>query len=162
MLSDSAGSARERTYWSFSGPDAWRMSVSKVSAAFVADPELVAALETQATPVAVVPGHALFREGDAPAGVYLVKGGEVTLKTRHDGDVVLRLRAGAGSLLGVPAVVGAKPYSLTAEVERGAEVSMLSCEDFLHLMRTDPCLSFHVLRVLSEEVRFAREALARM
>jgi CRP-like cAMP-binding protein len=60
------------------------------------------------------------------------------------------------------AVIGAKPYSLTAIVQEGAEVSTLSGEDFIHLMRTDPLLSFHVLRVLAEEVRFAREALAHL
>jgi CRP-like cAMP-binding protein len=138
------------------------MSVPRISTAFVADPELIAQLEKQAKPVAAVPGRTLFRQGDAPAGVYLLKRGEVTLKTRSDGDAVLNVRAGAGSLLGVPAVVGGKPYSLTAEVEAGAEVSMLSSEDFIHLMRTEPLLSFHVLRMLAEQVRFGREVLAHL
>ena len=158
----SSDSARNPIYWSFSGPDSWRMSVPRISTAFVADPALIAQLDKRARPVTVAPGQALFRQGDAPAGVYLLKRGEVTLKTRSDGDAVLNVRAGAGSLLGVPAVVGAKPYSLTAEVEAGAEVSMLSSEDFVHLMRTDPCLSFHVLQVLAEQVRFGREVLAHL
>jgi CRP-like cAMP-binding protein len=66
---------------------------------------------------------------------------------------------GAGSLLGLPAVIGAKPYSLTAEALEGAELSLLTREDFIDLMQTDPLLSFQVLRVLAEEVRFARESL---
>jgi CRP-like cAMP-binding protein len=158
----SSDSARNPIYWSFSGPDSWRMSIPQVSTAFLADPELIAELEKQATPVTAPPGRTLFRQGDAPAGVYILKSGEVLLKTRSDGDAVLNVRAGAGSLLGVPAVVGQKPYTLTAIVHEGAEVSMLSSDDFVHLMRTDPCLSFHVLRMLAAEVRFAREVLAHL
>jgi CRP-like cAMP-binding protein len=67
-----------------------------------------------------------------------------------------------GSLLGVPAVVANKPYSLTAEAEEGAEVCVVPGEDFVRLMRSDPALSFHVLQVLAEEVRFARETLSHL
>jgi len=59
-------------------------------------------------------------------------------------------------------VVGSKPYSLTAKAVDGAEVSVLTCDDFVHLMNTEPTLSFRVLRVLAEEVRFAREAFAQL
>lgn len=158
----SLDSSRNPIYWSFSGPDSWRMSVTSTSTAFVGDPELVAELEKLATPVKLASGRSLFRKGDAPTGVYIVKKGEVTLTTRSDGDAVLSVRAGAGSLLGMPAVVGAQPYSLTAEAQEGAEVSLLSCEDFVHLMHTDPCLSFRVLQVLAAEVRFAREAISHL
>jgi CRP-like cAMP-binding protein len=158
----SSDTARNPIYWSFSGPDSWRMSVPRVSTAFVGDPELIAELEKQAKPVTVAPGRTLFRQGDAPAGVYIVKKGAVTLKTRSDGDAVLNVQAGAGSLLGLPAVVGAQPYSLTAEAQEGAEVVLLSSEDFVHLMCTDPRLSFRVLQVLAAEVRFAREAISHL
>lgn len=73
---------------------------------------------------------------------------------------MLTARVGAGSLLGVPAVIGAKPYSLTAEVIKGAKVSLLTAEYFVHLMHTEPTLSFRLLQVLAAEVRFAREALS--
>jgi CRP-like cAMP-binding protein len=49
-----------------------------------------------------------------------------------------------------------------AEAMEGAEVCMVNCEDFLHLMHTDPQLSFRVLQVLAEEVRYAREALSHL
>jgi CRP/FNR family transcriptional regulator, cyclic AMP receptor protein len=138
------------------------MSVPKTSSAFVAEAELMEALEKLGRPAASGRGGVLFRQGDAPAGVYLVQQGTVTLETRSDGDAVLRVQVPAGSLLGVTAVVSAKPYTLTATVEEGAEVSMLSSKDFLHLLRTDPRLSFHVLRMLAEQVRFGREVLAHL
>jgi CRP-like cAMP-binding protein len=132
------------------------------SSAFVADPELVEELEKRATRVAVSPDGVLFHQGDAPTGVYILTKGSAKLTSITDGDPLLSVSTGAGSLLGVPAVVGTKPYSLTAEALEGAEVSVLSCEDFVHLMHTEPALSFRVLQVLAEEVRFARETLARL
>jgi CRP-like cAMP-binding protein len=132
----------------------------QVSSAFVADPELVEELEKRATPVAVSAGEVLFHQGDPPSGVYILSKGSAKLTSVTDGDPMLTVRTGAGSLLGVPAVVGTKPYTLTAEALEGAEVSVLSCEDFVRLMHTEPALSFRVLQVLAAEVRFARESLA--
>jgi CRP-like cAMP-binding protein len=149
-------------YWSFSGPDSWRMSVDKVSSAFVADVELVSELEKRAHPIAIAADHILFRQGDAPKGVYILRKGLAKLTSQSDGDAILSVQAGAGSLLGVPAVVGGKPYSLTAEAMDGAEFSLLSSDDFVHLMHTEPALSFRVLQVLAEEVRFARESIAHL
>jgi CRP-like cAMP-binding protein len=149
-------------YWSFSGPDSWRMSVSQPSSAFVADPELIEELEKRAARAEVRPDRILFRQGDEPDGVYILRKGTATLTSKSDGDAILKVQAGPGSLLGVPAVVGAKPYSLTAEAMEGAEISVLSCEDFVHLMHTEPSLAFRVLQVLAEEVRFARESLSHL
>ena len=134
--------------------------MTQASSAFVADTELIKELEKQSKPITVGSDGVLFHQGDAPTGVYILRKGTARLTSKSDGDAILSIRAGAGSLLGVPAVVGAKPYSLTAEALEGAEVSMLSSDDFVRLMSTKPSLSFRVLRVLAEEVRFAREALS--
>jgi CRP-like cAMP-binding protein len=134
--------------------------VSQVSTAFVADPELIVALEKRARSIDLGSNRVLFRQGDAPIGVFILRKGTATLTRRLDGDEVLTVEVGAGSLLGMPAVIGAKPYSLTAEAMEGAELSLLTGEYFVHLMHTEPGLSFRVLQVLAEEVRFAREALS--
>jgi CRP/FNR family transcriptional regulator len=138
------------------------MTVPQVSSAFVADPELIEELEKRAKPIEVPANRVLFRQGDAPTGVYLIRKGVASLTSQSDGDALLDVQAGAGSLLGVPAVVGGKPYSLTAQALDGAEVSLLTCDEFVHLMHTEPTLSFRVLQVLAEEVRFAREALSHL
>jgi len=153
---------RSPIYWSFSGPDSWRMSVAHSSSAFVADPELLEDLEKRAKPVAIGVDRVIFRQGDAPKGVFIVCKGVVRLTTRSDGDAVLSVQAACGSLLGVSAVVGAKPYSLTAEALLGSEIKVLSSDEFIHLMRTEPNLSFRVLQVLAEEIRFARESLSHL
>jgi CRP-like cAMP-binding protein len=138
------------------------MPVSPLSTAFVADPELMKELEKRATPVDVGGDRVLFRQGEAPVGVYLLRKGIASLTNRSDGDPLLDVQAGAGSLLGVPAVVGAKPYTLTAKALEGAEVSLMKCEDFVHLMHTEPALSFRVLQLLAAEVRFARDTFSEL
>jgi CRP-like cAMP-binding protein len=132
--------------------------VTQISSAFVADPELLAELEQRAESVAVGADGILFRQGEAPTGVYIVRRGSATLTSGANGVKIMKFYAGEGSLLGVPAVVGGKLYSLTAEAGPDAEISMVTCEDFLHLMHTEPLLAFRVLQVLAEEVRSAREA----
>ena len=135
--------------------------VTQVSSAFVADPDLIRELEKRSRPVASGTDRVLFREGDEPTGVFILRKGTARLTSRSQGAAMLSIRAGAGSLLGLPAVIGTKPYTLTAEALEGAELSMLTCEDFVNLMNTQPSLSFRVLQVLAEEVRFARETLSR-
>jgi len=138
------------------------MSVPKVSTAFVADSELIEELEKRAKPITLGSDRVLFHQGDAPTGVFILRKGTATLSSRSDGDAILSIDAGPGSLLGVPAVIGMKPYSLTAIALEGEEVSVLSCDVFIQLMNTEPTLSFRVLQVLAEEVRFAREAIAHL
>ena len=55
----------------------------------------------------------------------------------------------------------ASPYSQTDLTECLTWVT-LTCGDCVHLMHTEPTLSFRVLQVLAEESRFVREALAQL
>jgi CRP/FNR family transcriptional regulator len=133
--------------------------MTQVSSAFVADLELNQELEKRSKPISLGTDRVLFHQGDAPTGVYLLRKGAATLTRQLSDEAIFSVQVGAGSLLGLPAVIGAKPYSLTAEALEGAELSLLTREDFIDLMQTDPLLSFQVLMVLAEEVRFARELL---
>lgn len=133
--------------------------MTNVSSAFVADPDLLRQLETRAKPIAVGPDHIIFRQGEEPFGLYILRKGIASLTRESKGEPTMQVLAGEGSLLGLPAVIATKPYSLTAEALDGAELSLLSRSDFNDLMRADPLLSFQLLKVLAEEVRFAREAI---
>jgi CRP-like cAMP-binding protein len=83
--------------------------------AFLADPELFQVLEKRATAVECDVEHVLFRQGDPPVGLYvLAKGGATVTMTSEDGDSLLSVEAAPGSVLGLPAVIGNQPYSLTA------------------------------------------------
>jgi CRP-like cAMP-binding protein len=133
--------------------------MKQFSSAFVAEPQLLEELERRSTPIALGEDRVLFREGDQPTGVYIVWKGTALLTRGSNGETVLTVEAPAGSLLGLPAVVGTKTYSLTAVAQEDAEMSVVSCEDFVDLMQ-EPYLAFQVLKVLAEEVRFARETLS--
>ena len=132
----------------------------QLSSAFVADRDLLEELERRSQPIALGEDRVLFRQGDAPTGVYIVRRGSALLTSGSNGETVLSVEAGIGSLLGVPAVIASKTYSLTAEALEGAELSVMSREDFVDLMQTEPHFAFEVLKVLAAEVRFARETLS--
>ena len=128
--------------------------------AFLANPELIAALEKRSTAIPCNGEQVLFRQGDAPAGVYILHLGEVTLTLESaKGKPILATQAGAGSLLGLPGLVGNEPYTLTAVARKGAEVSFVSRDQFTALMQSDPLLSLNILQVLAAEVRSARMAI---
>jgi CRP/FNR family transcriptional regulator len=131
------------------------------SFAFVADSNLIQALEKKSKQVVCGVDQVLFRQGEPPIGVYILRSGEAALiMTSEAGEVVMCLRATAGSLLGLPAIIGNEPYTLTAKARKGSDVSFVSREDFEDLMRAEPSLTLNVLKVLATEVRAARKALS--
>lgn len=130
------------------------------SSAFQADPELLAALDARCAPMTCVQEKLLFRQGDAPTGLYILRRGQATLTmTSVTGDLLLDTPVNAGALLGLPGVIGNQPYSLTAVVAAGSELGFISVKDFSELMLKEPALALSVLRVLAAEVRTARTAI---
>jgi CRP-like cAMP-binding protein len=140
--------------------DSWRLPVNLDPSAFVADPELISGLEMQSTPVVCHEDRVLFRQGDSPVGLYILKSGAVTLTmSTLSGKELVSIQALPGSLLGLPGIIGDEPYALNAVAHAGAHLSFLTRDIFTGLMRSDPSLAFQVLQVLAAEVRSARSAL---
>ena len=131
--------------------------------AFVADPELVLALDERSTPIPCADGQVLFHQGDAPTGLYILNSGEVTLTmTSPKGETVMHVKAPAGSLLGLPGLIGNQPYTLTAIASKNAQCRFVPRAEFTGLMQSDPTLSLKILQVLAAEVRSARRAIANL
>jgi CRP-like cAMP-binding protein len=130
------------------------------SSAFVADRELIEALEQHSTTIICDEDRLLFNQGDDPSGLYILHHGDATL-TMHspNGDQALCMTTSGDSLLGLPALVGHEPYSLSAKARKGSDLSFVSREDFDELMQTMPSLPLKILHVLAAEVRAARQAL---
>jgi CRP-like cAMP-binding protein len=129
--------------------------------AFLADPELIQALEKRSTTISCGGDCVLFRQGEVPAGLYVLDEGETTLTMASPaGDQVMSVEARANSLLGLPGLIGNEPYTLTAIARDGARLSFVTREDFTALMQTDPRIGIKVLQVLAAEVRSARRALS--
>lgn len=128
--------------------------------AFVADSELIQALEKQSSVIVCGRDLILFRQGDVPEGLYILDKGEATLIMRDSaGGEVMSVEALPGSLLGLPGLIGNMSYTLTAIGHKDAELSYVTRDDFITLIRTNPHLSLKVLEVLAAEVRSARQAI---
>jgi CRP-like cAMP-binding protein len=131
--------------------------------AFLADSELLEALEERSMPICCDEDRVLFSQGDASVGLYVLSNGEVTLTmdSAHDGPVFSCV-ATAGSLLGLPGLIGNQPYSLTAIARSGSQVSFIPRDDFNRLMQSELPLMVKILQVLAAEVRSARQAITRI
>jgi CRP-like cAMP-binding protein len=108
-------------------------------------------------------GSIVFHQGDAASGVYIVRKGKIRLFIRNPvtQQITFDRSAGPGSLLGLPAVFGDKPYSMSAEVLEEAELGFLERNRFMSLMEQDGRLCMRCLQMLSDEVRIARTAASR-
>ncbi len=136
------------------------MTVEFDASAFVADPELVGALEKRSMALPCDSDRVLFRQGESADGIFILRGGKVTLTMSDETNgTVMSVETGTGSLLGLPGLIGNQPYSLSAVASRGSEVRFVSRDQFTTLMQSDPQLAIKILQVLAAEVRSARRAL---
>ena len=132
-------------------------SLSAISVA----PELARELEPRSTPMLVEEGAVLFRQGDPPGHVYYVKSGEISLTIRASGNIIMRVSARTGSLLGLPSGITNEPFTMTAHTVRKAEICRIDRAQFSGMMAENPQLNTNVLEILAAEVCAVRRAMAR-
>jgi CRP-like cAMP-binding protein len=126
---------------------------------FMADCTLTQALQKRSIPLPCLDGRMLFRQGETPQGLYILKNGKASLQMKgENGAEVLHLTVGPGSILGIPAVAAKEPYSLSAMACARAQVDFIGLSDFEDFMKMEPSLFPLVLSVLAGEVRSARIA----
>ncbi len=129
--------------------------------AFVVEPELFAKLRPHAVHLECPEARRLFGQGENPSGLYLLFSGEATMILENEyGAPLIVTSIAPGSILGLPALVSDKPYSLTAIAKRGARVGHVACETFYSLLQSEPMLALMVVRVLASEVRSSRVAIS--
>ena len=127
---------------------------------FVADRTLTQALEKRSVSVPCLKEQALFKQGEAARGLYILKSGKASLVMNAENGVeVMRLTIGPGSILGIPAVVTKEPYTLSAKACLGSDVCFVELSDFEEMMQAEPSLFPLVLEILATEIRAARIAL---
>jgi CRP/FNR family transcriptional regulator, polysaccharide utilization system transcription regulator len=128
--------------------------------AFLADSDLIQALEKRATPIVCNEDRKLFNQGDPAVGLYILSQGEAVVSMDAGDDAIaFSCTASAGSLLGLPGLIANQPYSLTAVARKGARIGFISKDEFNSLMQTEPPLMVKILQVLAAEVRSARLAI---
>lgn len=119
-------------------------------------------LEHLSKPLNLGPERVLCREGDQPRRFYLLKSGQAVFTVHSDGEVVPCFAVGAGSMIGLSAILAHTPFALTATVSPEAEVRQIDAQEFLTLIENRPDRYMCVLRILAEETHRAHQALAEL
>ncbi len=129
--------------------------------AFVAEPDLFSVLRKHALAMDCRVDTPLFRQGEEPTGLHILQGGEATMILEDPQRLeVASVPLAPGALLGLPALISDKPYSMSAVAKAGAQVGFVTRHTFSALMLSEPLLAMMVLRVLAAEVHSARSAIA--
>ena len=130
--------------------------MNQVPSECVDDCELAAAIEARSKLQCISNKRHLFRQGQAAERLFLLHAGEVVLTARQPDRSIIGFRAVPGSLIGLPAIAGNQPYSMTATVRKYSELYSISLLTFREIVGKNPRLSFRVLEILAAEVKSAR------
>jgi len=96
-------------------------------------------------------GAVLFSEEQAPQGVFIVRSGAVKLSVNStDGRTLIVRFAESGDVLGLPATLTGKPYSLTAEAIEPAQLQLIARRNFLDFLREHGDVALRVAQQLGE------------
>jgi|SRR5208283_2205538 len=119
-------------------------------AGHIAPLNLQLALEQRCEKVCKPRFSVLFRRGEKAFGMFVVLSGKVTLDFEVDSP--LARSYGSGALLGLPATVTRRSYSMTATVTEDAELGFLTAEALDSLLHERPALCQQLLAILAERV----------
>jgi len=94
----------------------------------------------------------LFKRGEAAFGMFLVMRGKVTLDFGVDGSCSLNGAYGPGALVGLPAALTGRTYSMTATVTNDAELGFISSKDLKGILLQQPALCRQLLDILNAKI----------
>lgn len=101
----------------------------------------------------------LFREGDAPDSMYIVKSGALAVtKSKGSSEVVLT-EIGPGSVVGEMALFDMKPRSANVRALRDSEVVSLPYQNLQAQMANLPLWVHAIMKTLSENLREANKKI---
>ena len=119
---------------------------------YTAPPDLHAALEQRCERVRKPRSTVLFRRGERAFGMFLILRGAVSLDFGVDCSVGLANTYGPGALVGLPATLTGRGYSMTATVTKDAELGLIKTPVLLSLLRKRPELCQQLLEILGDRV----------
>jgi CRP-like cAMP-binding protein len=97
-------------------------------------------------------GDVLFREGDAPSGIFFIKKGKVKkYKAGHESKEHIIYVANAGELLGYHAILSEERYPDSAATIEESLIAFIPKKDFLDTLQQSKVLSQRLLKTLSHE-----------
>lgn len=119
--------------------------------------EQVSLLTRDARPLSFAAEEALFREGDPPQALYVIRRGEVAL--RRGGSPVETV--GAGGILGELPILAGLPHALTAVARGPVEVLAIGCRDLARWRETCPEFDAGLRELATRRLEEIRERDAR-
>lgn len=107
----------------------------------------------------LAPGDILFRDGDAPDSVYLIKEGEIEIsKGKGTKKKVLAILT-EGDFLGEMAVIDGSPRSATAKAVTETRLITLDTEEFKKEIEDDPMIGALIFTLI-KRLRKADQKIA--
>ena len=123
----------------------------KAMPTFLAPDKVFDKLGALCVPRNVESGTVLFRQGDAPKEVYLVLQGDVALTPVPTEPSLCRL-AGPGAVLGLPANLSGRPYSVTAVSGEACTIACVPRKQFVEAIRRDAEVTLGIVQMLASEL----------
>lgn len=107
----------------------------------------------------VAQGTYLFREGDPPDAMYIIKSGTFSVtKTKGNSEIVLA-EINAGAMVGEMALFDNKPRSANVKATKDAEVVALPYESLTKQMESLPVWVRAIMKTLNENLREANKKI---
>jgi uncharacterized membrane protein len=105
-------------------------------------------------------GTPLFRSGDSGDAMFLIESGRVRISIRDaDGSDVTLAELAGGDFFGEMALLDGKPRSADATVIETARFAILSRENFLGFVRSNPDIALKMLSAITHRLRRTDELL---
>jgi len=101
-------------------------------------------------------GDTILRQGNKGAAAFLILNGEVRLSSEEAGPIGV---AGPGALLGEVAMIGDRPYSITAVAADDVQTARIDRELFMRVAREFPEFGTAVFGVLARRLEHAMSEL---
>lgn len=107
-------------------------------------------------------GQVLFKAGDKPDGMFLIRKGELRVYLEQDGKEVSLATIGDSGMVGEMGLFDAQPRSASVKATKETEVTHISNDDFGKLMKQIPKWFVGLMAALSGRLRTTNERLKKL
>jgi CRP/FNR family transcriptional regulator len=116
-------------------------------------PKAMSQLSAKALLITEPKGAVLFRRGEPPFGIFLLRRGSISLRLEDDeGNVFVNRTVTPESILGLPACLSESRYSLTAQTLEEADLAFVARNTLTELIKEEPRIGLELLKALGDEI----------
>ncbi len=105
------------------------------------------------------PGAILFRAGDKPDGMYIIRRGQILVFLEKGGQDIPLATIGQGGMIGEMSLFDKKPRSASARAVDEVEITLISNEEFTKILQQIPKWFVSLMTTLSTRLRDTNERL---